>query len=450
MRGRTAAALRLAIVGCCVPGHWSPAAANPLDAFGFGARSVGLGGAVTADVTDFSANYYNPAGLARGEEMRVELGYTYVDAGLELNGADLNVDPTSGAHLGIVVPGELFGHAVAASLALHLPDDHVTRVRALPQAQPRYVLFDNRPQRIVITTSLAFEVAWDLYLGAGLTYMANTGGVLDVDGKAHLTNPERTTLLSGVDVNLASVRYPSFGAQWAPRHFGEGRWRFGLAWREPFSLRLDLDVLVQGDVVGGPQDTVAVEDARFLLTSINDTLFSPRQVFLGAAYHAPRWRVGVDLGWMQWSDFPPPTAEVRLDLDLEPLPFTLPIPDPPLPAGFHDIVVPRIGGSWTAVDTRHVGVELRGGYFFEASPAPDQPGLTNYVDGDKHAFAAGLGVRLSELTAVLPRPIWLDVAGQYTWVPIRRYRKDDPSDPVGDYDAGGRLLGVVVTASFRF
>lgn len=43
----------------------SHARANPLDTFGFGSRGTAMGGAQSADVSDYTAGYYNPAGLAR-------------------------------------------------------------------------------------------------------------------------------------------------------------------------------------------------------------------------------------------------------------------------------------------------------------------------------------------------------------------------------------------------
>src|SRR5262249_55892098 len=38
------------------------ARANPLDLFGLGSRATAMGNAAAADVRDFSAGYYNPAG----------------------------------------------------------------------------------------------------------------------------------------------------------------------------------------------------------------------------------------------------------------------------------------------------------------------------------------------------------------------------------------------------
>lgn len=424
----------------------APASANPLDAFGFGARSIALGGAVTAAADDFSANYYNPAALAAGGDLRLEFGYLYVEPALTLNGGDLDVDGPRGFQGGLTLPGRVLDRRLAVSVGLYLPDERVTRLRALPQTQPRFVLYDNRPQRIVITSSLAFEVLPDLFVGAGLTYLSNTTGTLDVEGVVHLTDAERTRLTSAVDVDLSAVRYASAGVLWTP---GD-RWRFGLAFRDEFSLALDLDVVVSGQIVGGPRDTVLVEDGRFVLNSVNDNLFSPRQVALGAAYAAGPWLVAVDVAWLQWSRFPTPTATIDIELDVEPLRFSIPAPDRPVDPDFHDIVVPRIGGEYRLVDGPHVGLVVRAGYFYEPSPAPDQPGATNYADADKHGLSAGVGLRLSDVTEVFPKPVLLDVAAQAIFLPARRYEKRDPADPVGDYVADGHLLGGAATLAFLF
>src|SRR5438105_2944188 len=46
------------------------AEASTPDVFGLGSESTALAGAVTARATDFSAAYYNPAGLALGGDLR--------------------------------------------------------------------------------------------------------------------------------------------------------------------------------------------------------------------------------------------------------------------------------------------------------------------------------------------------------------------------------------------
>src|SRR5690606_7738038 len=119
------------------------------------------------------------------------------------------------------------------------------------------------------------------------------------------------------------------------------------------------------------------------------------------------------------------------------LPLAIPDNPPPAAPGFHDIVVARVGGEVHVVDGPHFGLTLRAGYFYEPSPAPDQPGATNYVDVDKHGLSFGLGLRFSDFSDVFPKPLHLDLAALWIGLPDRTYRKDDPADPVGDYVAGG-------------
>ena len=75
------------------------------------------------------------------------------------------------------------------SVAFFLPDDRITRIRSLPQEQPRFVLFDNRPQRVVIVTSAAWEPFEGFSIGAGLNYLTNTGGTVHIDGTLNVANP---------------------------------------------------------------------------------------------------------------------------------------------------------------------------------------------------------------------------------------------------------------------
>lgn len=419
------------------------ARANPVDAFGYGARSVSLSGAVTATATDDSANYYNPAGLAVSDDLRIELGYIYVDPTLKMNGGDQDVDRNYGVQGGVVLPGQIARHNVAFSLGLFLPAERISRIRALPLRQPRWVLFDNRPQRLVITTSLALEVIDDLYVGAGLTYLSNTGGTLAMGGVANLFDEEQTAFFSGVDVNLSAVRYPSAGIMFTP-----GDWSFGLAFRDEFELGLDLTVDVGGDIAG--TQGVAVEDASFILVTTSTNLFSPRQLALGAAYSPGRWSAAVDLTWAQWSHFPSEASAIDIDLEFGSLPFELPPTDDPVSPQFRNIVITRVGGEYVAVDSKHFGLTLRGGYSFEPTPADDVPAPLSYIDSAKHGASLGLGFRFSEFSTVFERPILLDLAGSYTRMTPRTYLTDDAASAVGDLETEGHFLGFVSTLSLLF
>src|ERR1700693_967811 len=100
---------------------WSAeASANPLDVFGFGSRETAMGGAVSADVSDFSACYYNPAGLARAHGLEGGIGYFRADHSLSMNGKDSGVDPVKGMSGGAVVPGKLFELPFAVGVGFHI------------------------------------------------------------------------------------------------------------------------------------------------------------------------------------------------------------------------------------------------------------------------------------------------------------------------------------------
>src|SRR5690606_31407342 len=97
-------ALALALVIVAAP---LGAAAQPIDTYGLGSRSVALAGAVTADVEDFSANYYNPAGIVRDGQLHIGLGWFGAGHDLYLNQLSSAVDPVHGIVLGLNVPGRI-------------------------------------------------------------------------------------------------------------------------------------------------------------------------------------------------------------------------------------------------------------------------------------------------------------------------------------------------------
>ena len=53
------------------------AQAHAPDTYGFGSRASAMASAAAADATDFSAGYYNPAGLVGAPGLSLSLGYSY-------------------------------------------------------------------------------------------------------------------------------------------------------------------------------------------------------------------------------------------------------------------------------------------------------------------------------------------------------------------------------------
>src|SRR5262249_26541671 len=130
------------------------ARASTPDVFGLGSASTALAGAVSARATDFSAAFYNPAGLAlAGPEREVSFGVTSYTSRLRLRGQDAPMTDPTGYEIGLRAPlplgGALAGR-LAFGLALHLVPDEIVRVVAHVPADAFFPYYDNRTQRLVL------------------------------------------------------------------------------------------------------------------------------------------------------------------------------------------------------------------------------------------------------------------------------------------------------------
>jgi long-chain fatty acid transport protein len=428
--------------------------ANPLDVFGFGSRETAMAGAASADVSDFSACYYNPAGLARARGLEVSVGYFRADHALAMNGKDSGVDPVSGMSGGAVVPGKLFAVPFAIGVGFHIPDHWLTRVRALPQGQPRWELYDNRNQRLWFGVDAAVSPLPWLQVGGGVTFMAATTATLDISGHLDLFQATDSSLRHQVDADLTLIAYPSFGL----RAEASKALAFALVYRGQFSMNLNLAARVNGGVgIGRAGDLTTLS---LLLASNTVDAFLPQQVVGGVSWQP--WdslHANLDITWINWGAYIPPVSRTTTTLDVPPpaggWPAGIKPPTPPaatvvLPIEVHDIVVPHIGVEWRAVAQPAWEGFLRGGYEYAKSPIGPQAGATNYVDRDRHSVSAGVGVRLIAPGELLPGDVRFDAHAQLSVLPTGTTTKVDASDPVGDYTAGGHIWNVGVMATVGF
>jgi long-chain fatty acid transport protein len=433
------------------------ARANPLDTFGFGSRGTAMGDAQAADAADFSANYYNPAGLARARGFEISVGYFRATHELETNGKSNGVDPVAGLVGGLVLPGKVLGVPIAFGLGLHVPDDRLSRVRDLPQTEPRWELYDNRNQRVYLAANLAISPWPWLQLGGGLSFMAATTGTLDISGEANILNVNASQVRHEVDASLGAIRYPQLGARVAlgPRA------ALALVYRGQFSLDLNLTAHLLGEIATGSGPGQGLTTAYYALQSASIDAYLPQQVVFGGSFlPLDRLRVNVDFTWINWSAYVTPVANLDVALDIPPpaagwpagiTPPTVPTKTPVVPLVMSDRIVPHVGVEWTAFDRGKWKAFARAGYSFQKSPVGPQNGVTNYLDRDRHTIAIGGGFAVDRPGAILPGDLRFDVHAQFDVLPISLTLKDDPADPIGDYSAGGFIwnLGATLTAGFR-
>ena len=426
----------------------TPAAANPVDAFGLGARGAAMAGAQTAAVDDSAANYYNPAALARLGELHIDLGYRAALPQLEINGGDLGVDSSRGVMVGLATPGRIGGLRVALGSSIFLPDQNVSRIRSLPRSQPRFALYDNRPQRLFFAANLAVAITSRLAIGGGISYMSNTDGAVTLEGRLGFPNAADSDLDLAIDVDLVTIRYPQAGIIYALDDW----LTIGASYRGEFKLVSDLKIRVEGDIGAANADPL-VEDGFLDLRSISEDLFQPAQRTAGARIEAGGgWLVAADVGYHRWSRFTNPSAEIELDLELGEFNDLVDIAEqPPLPdPHYHDILVPRIGVEGPLRRSASSTLWGRAGYSWEPSPAPEQIGETNFVDNDKHTVSLGAGYTMDGLGGIVLKPVSLDLYAALTWLPERQHEKLSPVDPVGDYRAGGQIWQLGFSSRWRF
>lgn len=453
------------------------AAAQAMDTYGMGARSQAMGGAVTADVEDFSANYYNPAGIVRSGQTRVGAGWFGAVHDMRLDGVNSNVDPAHGTVIGLNIPGEVDGFRFGFGLGVHLNDQRVSRSRTLPRQQPRWELYDNRPHRTYLATHLAIQ-PWEwLRIGGGISFLSTSAASLGLRGNIDITAPEqRSRLEQEFTGELLTIRYPQVGVQVNPFSWLD----FGVVYRGEFGLTNDLEaelgecrtVGADGNcngasTVGGDTLTISAGDGippipgYLQLATASVNAYVPHQLSFAASVEPIEntLRISAEVTWLMWSRYESPvgSSDTVLIIDVPPeLQDTIMVPDSitagrPVAAEFNDRVVPRIGVEWTPVRNTDLQLDVRAGYFYENSPAPEQTGFTNLVDTDRHAWSLGFGVDLFGLRPVLPGFLSIDVYAQYGFLPSRTMQKTSPIDPIGDYTAEGHIFagGVTIEAGFE-
>lgn len=426
-RAALAAAALLALAG--------PAAADPLDEFGFGARASGMAGAVTADSSGAAAAHANPAAVTLGAHPEVALGWGYGRMGLDLNGSDAEVLDVHGSDIGLAIPVKLGKVTTAVGVALYLPDQFIARIQLIPATEPHFILLDNDVARIVVEPVWAIRPYPWLAVGGGVSLLADAAGNgitfnVGVEGGEKIGE-------SALDVELPTRATPLVGVLLLPHP----RLRIGASYRGEVDLKLKLDILANVDVAG-----VVTGDALISVRAAN--YFTPHRITTGAAFDVTDdLTVTGEVSWLDWSGFEGGAPDIRVLVALgitPPLVQTL-FPDD----NFHDTFIPRFGAEWTPRLGR-LDLALRAGYAYEPSPVPAQVGLTSFADNDRHVVAFGAGLTLRAFQPILTRPITVDFGVQWHRLRDRLTIKDQSAFPGRAFSSGGDILrgGATLTVAF--
>ncbi|MBX3468058.1 MAG: outer membrane protein transport protein [Planctomycetes bacterium] len=424
----------------------SAARADNFEEFGFGPRAQAMAGAFTALSTDYTATYYNPAGLIFSRHLNLGFGFSFADYHLDFKsqrgGRDVDrraerIPDLSAFTLGVstTVPFDV-PDRFAFGLGLFLPTRGLVNIDARsPSAEPEWFRYGARHDRVHILPSVAVKVTDWLSLGGGASIF------VDAAGGTTLSAGIGTPVQPDFKLKLKPDAAPVFGLMLTPSDWLS----LGLTYRGELSFKLDFPAtaVVQGIAIPLKLETI--------------TFFTPHQLQAGAAINVTdRLLLALDLLWANWSAYDDAYLVVTSDVAQTPTRVRVDL---------RDTLSPRLGAEFAATDW----LLLRGGYAYRTSAVPDQRRRpTNLVDSDKHTFTLGCGFAwgrapervsdaaqtgggkaqtIQELTRDASYD--LDLFFQLHWHPT--IKQDKPAtDPVGDWEAGGVIVnfGFAFTARF--
>ncbi|NUN14285.1 MAG: TonB-dependent receptor [Myxococcales bacterium] len=447
----------VAVAAVVVPSHGF---AGVFDVYGFDARAMGLGQAVTAAVDDYSATYYNVAALTVPKQITFGIGLhvafpqLYVDRRLPFcsDGAErcggqfgqlYSTIPTAksetfaGLNLGVISPlGGWFQNRVAVGFGLHLPLHNLLRAEALDPAKPQFYMYGSLPDTFALVGGVAGEPVDWLSFGIGFQVLADMAGEVDLNIDTLSGTFESTELVVDVKpkANLTAgllVR-PVEGLA------------VGLSWRGDLDLVFSLPVVAK---LGGLADIV--------LDIGGTVLYTPHQITLGLSYRIPEpsLLLSADISYSMWSFAGDPSPSISVDLQgglVEGLGVGTALDvgkdTKSIQLGLTDTWSPRVGLEWEPLHW----LKLRTGYQFRPTPAPVQSGPTNYLDNHAHGVGFGASFSFFDPFEAHRTPIEVHVGNSFLLLSPRKVDKSEAHDPVGDLVHGGFIYSASLTVIHRY
>lgn len=359
------------------------AAAREATAAGFAlydqsARGIGMGGAVTAQASDPSAIFHNAAGIAFQKDRQLSIGSTLFTLSTDFTGAD----PFPGAgreeHLDIAVPVPVgyYVHPVSDRVVLGLgvfaPFGLKTEWNDA-EFSGRFISRLAKLDAIAINPSVGYRVSDRLAVGGGVDVRVTsvrlerdvpfphpvTGALLDV-ASARLESDTAVDVGFNAGILVRPTRALSLGAAYRHRVTAEFTGQAAFTPRPTGSA--PIDAVVRAVLPAQP-------------VPLRTDIAFPGIASVGAAYRTGDWTVEADVNWYQWSTFE------RLALDFDGRDDL----DQTIREEYEDSLQYRVGvervlgPSWA----------IRGGYYYDESPAPAASVSPILPDPNRHALAIG-------------------------------------------------------------
>ena len=423
-----ALAFALAAAGVLGP---VPAHAAGFAIFEQGARGMGFAGAFTAQANDPSAIFHNPAGIAFLKGKQFYLGATLIHPTSTFTGD--NPFPgsavTEKSDVNFLVPPaayytQAFTERLVLGVGLHTPFGLTTAWANPDTYSGRFISQRAELRGFSINPTLGYKLADRFAIGAGLDIRLSS---VTLQRRVPVINPFTQTVTDAASVDLGSNTDVAFGFNVGALAKISDELSAGVQYRHHVNATYDGSATFTPVPSGNAQlDTrlaaVLPQGNLPVTTAIDFPAFASG----GVAYSTGDWTFEADLDWYQWSTFSRLSIAFtgRADLSED------------IVENYKDTWQYRIGLERRLND--HFAV--RGGYFFDQSPAPAESVSPLLPDADRNGFALGGTWKSGRFHA--------DAALWYLLSPARSTEGVNRDDYNGTYKSHAVTLGIFLGYSF--
>ncbi len=418
------------------------------DEYGVSPRDTAMGNAFAALADDYSATYYNPAGLVFIDGSHASLGYRGVYPVTHIRFSrgekrNLGESPPSDFFLmgissdlsfrRIVSPtiSERFGLGLALAFSQYMKS---FTIYADPNT-PYLFRYADRPVSLMSVYFGGALRVFDWFSFGATMCLAPSVTYTDVIAHTNVYVPSFRTETTQTSTTRSWTKVdPVFGTLFRIPGFGRPDFiNLAVVWRdEVLTLDGSGEVATINRIVF--EETGQSFQAPSTIYKLHQLSgYAPMQFVLAASWNmTPAVHLTTDVIWKRWSMWLEGSEEK---------------PNPP----FHDTVQLRLGyEQQTRIDWAWIrDLIVRGGYYYDPSPTPSMNGPLNILDPDKHVGSVGLGFRFTDPLDIVLTPIQFDMAYQLHY--LVEEHVENNNDPVyPELTAGGQVHNFAVRLDFAF
>lgn len=335
-----------------------------------GAAATGKANAFAGEANDPSALFYNPAGITQlpGTQVMIGTAIVYLDSTFRSSTTSESTQLQDQfpllPHLYITHRFKQWDERLSIGLGIFTPFGVV--IDWPDNWQGRFDSTNARLRVTIYQPTVAFQATKDLSLAVGLRI---TDTAAEFERKFNAGNGESKLRAHDLTANPIG-------------------WNVGLLYHVTDTTSVGLQFMSELQAkFDGSADFTGPASALFANTGFHSSLKLPPQLVVGVSTKfIPRWTFNADIEWEGWRT----VGTIPLGFDTT---AGSPVPqsalNSPGPRLWTNSYVFRIGGEFAATDR----LAIRGGYFYDETPIPDNTFDPNIPNANLHAITAGVGYK---------------------------------------------------------